>query len=178
MNLPLSSIRLIVGIGNPGQEYKHTYHNAGALTLQICARRDGAPEFQKAPRKHFTYAKGAHFIFVRSLTFMNESGIAVREACAFFKVPPEAVAVMHDESDLPLGTFQYAFGKGAAGHKGVLSATEALGTENFWRIRIGIRPHKEHTRQKAGAFVLTSISREDQKKLARVAEEIADLLLS
>ncbi|MBI2623604.1 MAG: peptidyl-tRNA hydrolase [Candidatus Liptonbacteria bacterium] len=168
-------IKLILGIGNPGTEYEDTYHNAGLLALEHLAAADGAGVFRRPSRKSFTSARGAHFLFARSLTFMNASGASAREACAFLKVSPNALAVLHDESDLSLGTFQCAFGKGAAGHKGIASIVEALGTSGFWRIRIGIRP-KEAVRRKAGAFVLSRMRPGDRAALTRIFAEIASSL--
>lgn len=178
MNPSPSAIRLILGIGNPGPEFRNTYHNVGLLALEVCAAGDRAGEFRNPSRKHFSHARGKRFLFAHSRTFMNESGISAREACSFFKVPPGSLAVLHDESDLPLGTFQCAFGKNPAGHKGVASIAEALGTTSFWRIRIGIRPEKESVRRKAGEFVLSPILPEDGLRLAAVFEEISGMLQS
>lgn len=170
-------IKVIMGIGNPGKEFEQTYHNAGLLGLTVCALRNGAGEFKKPSRKHFDCAKGTHFAFARSLTFMNESGKSAAEVCAFFKISPDSLLVMHDESDLPIGTFQESFGKGAAGHRGIASIQNALNTQDFWRLRIGIRPLEEPKRRKAGEFVLAKIRPEDQPVLNHTFGEITDFLL-
>jgi PTH1 family peptidyl-tRNA hydrolase len=168
----LGDIKLILGIGNPGKEYEHTYHNAGLLAFEHLAARDGAGAFRRAPHKAFSYAKGRRFIFARSLTFMNESGRAAQDACAFFKVPSASLAVLHDESDLPFGSFKWTAGRGAAGHRGVASIITFLGTNKFARCRIGIRPPAA-SRRKAGEFVLTHIPSRDQAALTRTFESIA-----
>ena len=146
----------------PGAEYENTYHNAGARALDAIARdpfgADGAPRWE-AHKKLFAYAQIAGWIFVKPLTFMNESGTAVREAARKFNVPPENIVLLHDDSDLPLGTWKISRGRGAAGHHGVESAIAALGTNDFTRIRIGIRPESERVRKKAEEFVLRNRSR-------------------
>lgn len=169
------AVKLILGIGNPEASFEHTYHNAGILALDYLAARDRAPAFRRAPHNAFSYARGAHFVFARSLVYMNESGQSAHNACAFFKVPPLALLVLHDESDLPLGTFKVSFSQGAAGHKGVTSIAHALGTRAFGRVRIDIRP-KETVRRKAGEFVLSPIPSGDYAKLTRVFGDIAALL--
>ena len=93
-----------------------------------------------------------------------------------FGAKPEDLIVIHDESDLPLGTYKISYGKNSAGHKGVQSVMDALGTKDFTRIRIGIRPGKELRRSKAAAFVLKHISARDKKTLDGVFQEIADIL--
>ena len=172
-----SPIKVILGIGNPGKEFAGTYHNAGLLGLAACAARDKADMFKKPPRKHFDHARGEHFVFARSLTFMNESGKSAAEVSSFFKISPQTLLVMHDESDLPLGTFQCSFGKGAAGHRGISSIQNSLGTHNFWRLRIGIRPLEEPKQRKAGEFVLKEIRAEDWASLERTFGAIADFLV-
>ncbi len=169
------NIKLILGIGNPEAAFENTYHNAGILALQYLADRDGAPAFRRASHRAFAYARGKHFIFARSLTYMNESGRSAQNACAFFTIPPSALLVLHDESDLVLGSFKVSVSRGAAGHKGVASIAHALGTNAFARLRIGIRP-KEAIRRKAGEFVLSPLPSGDRAELTRAFGEIAESL--
>ncbi len=143
--MDINSIKLILGIGNPEAAFENTYHNAGILALRHLANLDEASPFRRAPHKAFSYAKGKRFLFACSLTYMNESGRSAQDACAFFKVPPGALLVLHDESDLVLGSFKTSVARGAAGHKGVASIAHALGTNTFARVRIGIRPRAHFT---------------------------------
>ncbi len=155
-------IGIIIGLGNPGKEYAETYHNTGFLAVHALA---AGASFSRIPKKHFAYAKRNGFIFVQPLVFMNISGIAAKNALGYFKTSPDAMLVAHDDSDLAAGRWKLDFGRGAAGHRGVASIIEALGTKNFWRLRIGVRGKNEKRpprRIKAGDFVLRKITSEDQ----------------
>lgn len=156
--------KLIIGLGNPGKEFENTYHNAGRLALEAMA---GAAEWKKH-KNLFEYAEGDHAVFVRPLTFMNESGQAVREAMKKFKVQPEGLTVIHDDSDIVIGSFKLSFARNSAGHKGVQSIIDTLHGNKFFRARIGIRPVREARRQKAGEFALKKISPKDKKTLETI----------
>ncbi len=159
--------RIFIGLGNPGKEYENTYHNAGLLAVDQLA---------DAPfKKHkglFEYTTAPDAVFIRPLTYMNESGSAAREALKKFNARAEDLTVIHDESDLPLGTFKVSKGRGAAGHKGVQSIIDALGTNEFTRIRIGIRDPRERRRKKAGEFALARIAARDRAALQAVFKKI------
>lgn len=129
---------LFVGLGNPGKEYEHTYHNAGFIALDVLRESFGADD-EPRREKLFEYVLSPHAVFVKPRTYMNESGVATTRALAHFKLPTESLIVAHDDSDLPLGMIRISENRGAAGHHGVLSIIQALGTKNFSRIRIGIR---------------------------------------
>lgn len=174
----LAAPRLIIGLGNPGKEYENTYHNAGARALAAIAaslEHDGAPRWE-VHKKRFASARIAGWIFVKPFAFMNESGAAVREAVRKFNASPENIVLLHDDSDLPLGTWKVSRGRGAAGHHGVESAIAALGTNNFARIRIGIRPEHERVRSRAENFVLKPITKSAAAILEKTFASIADAL--
>ncbi len=159
----LRTVKLVVGLGNPGEEYRKTYHNAGILFTAYLAENAGA--FGKAAQSALvTMRKNGPYWVADTKTFMNESGLAVRAALTARKLRPEALLVAHDDSDIPLGEFKFAFGRGAAGHRGVASVIAALGTNQFWRLRIGVRSQSG----KAGAFVLRRISPAHGDTLAAV----------
>lgn len=164
---------LIIGLGNPGVEFENTYHNVGFLAVDAILANNEEPRPWKTHKKLFSYARARNLVFVKPLTFMNESGIAVKEALKKFGVPPEKLVVIHDESDLAIGNLKFSIGKNAAGHNGVQSIMNHIGTKEFQRIRIGVRPVRETARKKAGAFVLSSITIKDRATLAKVFEEIA-----
>jgi PTH1 family peptidyl-tRNA hydrolase len=166
---------VVIGLGNPGKEYGHTYHNAGWLavdawmdvTIKNMAPSGEIPCF-KTYKKLFEFAETDKIIFVKPLTYMNQSGKAIREALKKFGAKPENLIVIHDDSDLIMGTYKISFARNSAGHKGVQSIIDALKTNEFQRIRIGIRPAKEKRRQKAGEFALKNISPADRKILAQL----------
>ena len=121
-----------------------------------------------------------NIIFVKPLTFMNESGKAVLAAMRYFsakdkKIKPKEILIIHDDADIELGKIKLSFGQGAAGHHGVESVIKNLKTKNFWRIRIGIRPKtpndkNQAPKKKAGGFVLEKITPADKLVLERLFE--------
>ncbi len=148
-------IALIIGLGNPEKEYAGTYHNVGADFIAYLRETDA-------------FSAPANRLLTPD-TFMNETGEFVRRTLIKTKVKPEGLLIVHDDSDIALGKIKYAFGRGAAGHKGVVSIITALKTKNFWRLRIGIRGHTN--RSKAGAFVLRKISTENKIMLRNSFKE-------
>jgi peptidyl-tRNA hydrolase, PTH1 family len=155
--LDFSRFKLVAALGNPGQEYAGTYHNAGQLALDHLLLE----AHFKNMEARWSYHKEQNVIFVKPLTYMNESGAAIRSAADYFKVAPEDILVMHDDSDLALGECKLQFGRGAAGHNGVASAIRDLGTQDFWRLRIGVRKEPG----KAGDFVLRPMSESDREAI-------------
>lgn len=172
---PMTAMKkVIVGLGNPGEEYANTYHNAGARALRAIAERLANPDALtfKTHKHLFEYAAVNGTALVLPLTFMNESGAAVKEAMKKFDAQPEDLIVLQDESDLPIGTYKISKERGAAGHKGIQSIMDALGSDVFMRVRIGIRPNNEQRRKKAEEFVLAEIKPSDTAALDKVSEEI------
>lgn len=170
---------LIIGLGNPDPALEDTYHNAGALAVQWIAEHadvDGpgmsAPKF-RAYKDIFSYVKIGKNTFVRPLVFMNESGRAVKEAMRVFEAKAENIAVIHDDSDISIGEVKYSIGGRSAGHKGIQSIIDHLKTEDFLRIRIGIRELNEVSRKKAKDFVLSPISIKNHETLEGVFATIA-----
>lgn len=170
---------MIIGLGNPGKEYENTYHNVGALALEtvVTALSGGDALRWEIHKKLFTYARVHDWIFVKPLTFMNESGTAVREAAKKFAVPPGHIILLHDDSDLLVGAWKISRERGAAGHHGVESVVATLGTNSFTRIRIGIRPRNERTRKKAETFVLRKITKIDAAIFKKIFGEMAGALM-
>jgi PTH1 family peptidyl-tRNA hydrolase len=170
---------LIIGLGNPDPALEATYHNVGALAVQWIAEHaaedaadtTGKPTF-RAHKDSFAYIKTGSYIFVRPLTYMNESGRAVHDAMRVFDAKPEDIIVIHDDSDIPVGEFKRTTGGGSAGHNGIRSVIDHLHTQDFARIRIGIRAPDEAHRKKAGDFVLSPITPADKKVFENVFEKI------
>ncbi len=168
-------IRVVVGLGNPGEEYEHTYHNVGILFLrELETMCEAVPKIHSL--KKFEYSKIGSQVLARPCTFMNESGEAVREVLRFFKETPDHLLVVHDDSDLLLGTYKIDFGRGTAGHRGVASIIGLLHTKNFYRLRIGIRPPtlEGGKRMKASEFVLKKIKKRDLETLSDVFRTITE----
>ena len=137
-----SPLRLIVGLGNPGAEYSETRHNAGFWFCERLAR-DIKASFSKESRYHGWTANarnaGADGLWLlMPATFMNDSGRAVQALAHFYRIAPAEMLVVHDELDLPPGQMRLKFGGGLGGHNGLKSISAHLGTNDYWRLRIGI----------------------------------------
>ncbi|MDP2705641.1 MAG: aminoacyl-tRNA hydrolase [bacterium] len=171
MDFQSKSIKLIIGLGNPGQEYENTYHNAGNKFVDFLKKKSADSDISYKKEKTFEYAKANGLILAKTLVFMNESGLAVKKAAIFTKTKPEEILIVHDDSDLNIGDQKISFNRGTGGHKGVESIANNLKTKNFWRLRIGIRP-EEKIRSKAGSFVLKNISTVNLKKMENLFEKI------
>ncbi len=181
---------LIVGLGNPGPRYAATRHNFGFMTVDALVERarelGGAPRGALTSRKDLTAATislpvlpggaFAQFLCVKPLTFMNLSGRAVRPAMDFYNLAPEDVLVIHDELDLPLGRMRAKRGGGNAGHNGLKSLTQELGSPNFVRLRLGIgRP--ETGRDVAG-YVLEPFRQDELPVVRRVVPAAVEAVLT
>jgi PTH1 family peptidyl-tRNA hydrolase len=129
--------RLIVGLGNPGPEYKNTRHNAGFMVLDELASRFGA-SFAEERRWHGLAAKFAGGWLLKPMTFMNDSGRSVAALARFHKIAPAETLVVHDDVDLPLGGLRLRLAGSAAGHNGLKSIISHLGTDAFPRLKVGI----------------------------------------
>jgi PTH1 family peptidyl-tRNA hydrolase len=177
---------LIVGLGNPGPRYAATRHNYGFMAADALIDRarelGGAPKAVLSARKDMEAqaislpvlpgGAFAQFVCIKPLTFMNLSGRAVRAAMDFYKLGPQDVLVLHDELDLPLGRMRAKRGGGNAGHNGLKSLTQELGSPDFVRLRLGIgRP--EPGRDVAG-YVLEPFRAEEIPVVRRVLPAAVD----
>lgn len=166
--------KLIIGLGNPGSRYARTYHNAGQ---QFLSYLKGSFPFTRTERlfraMQRNIAPEKTLILVKPSVFMNASGGSVHAALRRFHARPEEILIAHDDADLPLGTYAYAFDRGAAGHHGIESIIQTLGTKKFWRLRIGIRFNTE----KAEEFVLRRIPLTHEERLQFVFGEASEKLI-
>ena len=133
-------MKLIVGLGNPGDKYKDTRHNVGFMVVEKLAHELGGSDVKWGnEEKHKALiAKTGDVLLMKPTTFMNASGVAVSSAVHFYKLTPEDVWVIHDDLDLPLGKIRIRVGGASAGHHGVDSLIRELGSDKFTRIRLGI----------------------------------------
>lgn len=164
-------MKLIVGLGNPGKKYEHTRHNAGFLALDFCLKNietiSCTSRFQgQVCEVHFTAQDGKtgpiKTFFVKPQTYMNNSGDAVREIVNFYKVDVEKdLLVVHDEVDLKFGFSKLAFDSRPAGHNGIKSIVEQLGTQKFHRIRVGIESRKSRLDSPTDEYVLSPFTTDE-----------------
>ncbi len=150
---------LVAGLGNPGREYERTRHNAGWLVLEELARRhDGSWRSKFSGSLAEVRLEDLRLALLKPETYMNESGRSVGAAARFFKVEPEALLVVHDDVDLEAGRLQARRGGGLAGHNGLRSLAQDVGTQDFLRLRIGVgRPGRGDPRSVAD-WVLSPFS--------------------
>lgn len=154
---------LIAGLGNPGEKYAIFRHNVGARTVEEFETRGIA-------------ASGVKIYL--PIVFMNESGSALKPLLSRDKISLEKFLVVHDDTDIFFGKLKLSFGSGSAGHRGVDSIIRALGTKNFWRLRMGVQPVKVDSQGgvyaprhiRADELVLKPFSREEEKELPKIIE--------
>lgn len=166
---------LVVGLGNPGREYEHTRHNAGRMVVDELARRHGATYNSKySSRFAQIRLDGKRVALLAPETYMNDSGRSVAPAVGFYKVPLDQLLVVHDEGDFDLGRIQARLGGGLAGHNGLRSIVQQLGSPDFLRLRIGVgRPGRGDPRDLAD-YVLADFEPEDEAEtiVSRAADAV------
>lgn len=171
-------MNLIVGLGNPGKEYERTRHNAGLLFLDFLQNSRGFPGFSTSAKWKGSVSvgirNGEKTILLKPETFMNRSGESVRAVMDFYKLSPTDIVVIHDDLDVPAGTFKMTESSRAAGHNGVADLIEKLGTKDFRRIRIGIGRPPENV--PAEIHVLALFTQEEREMLESLFPEIESAL--
>jgi peptidyl-tRNA hydrolase, PTH1 family len=174
MDAPASPYYLIVGLGNPGREYRYTRHNIGFMVIDKLAADLGI-KLTKVQAKAIIGLvpfQGVKVILAKPQTYMNLSGQAVTSLMHFYKVPMEQFIVIHDDIDLPVSTIRIRPGGGSAGQKGLGSIIERLGTQSFARMRIGVgRPPG---RIEAPDYVLQDFDKSEQPLMERVIAEASE----
>ncbi len=180
---------LVVGLGNPGPTYALHRHNVGAMVVSDLARRAGSAwSAGKGLRADISQtritsngigsvgAEADSVVLTRSRTFMNESGLAVGKTARYFSVPADHVVVVHDELDLDFGRVRVKIGGGDNGHNGLKSIRAALGSGDFYRVRVGIgRPPG---RQEPADFVLNPFPKQDAAAVEELVDRSADAVES
>lgn len=187
-------MKLIVGLGNPGEKYEKTRHNMGFMVVDYFLK-DFEP-VQKTEWENSIKFKSdivqldwkpkvgtlQKVILAKPKTYMNLSGMAVQLLTSYFKLPTSNVWVIHDELDLPFGTMKIRFGGASAGHHGVNSILEFLGTDKFWRFRLGTgEAHSKvkiakHMIRKADEFVLSNFKPGEGKRVRELVKRAAKAL--
>jgi len=179
-----ADVWLVVGLGNPGPSYAGHRHNVGYLVVSELAERMGSGlRAHKSGRAEVVEGRlappgsdGPRGVLVRTRSYMNETGGAVKQLASFYKVPPDRIVAVHDELDLPFDTMRVKLGGGDNGHNGLRSLRGSLGTGDFYRVRIGIgRPPG---RQDVADFVLSNYSAAERKAVPLQVSTAADAVES
>jgi PTH1 family peptidyl-tRNA hydrolase len=173
---------LVVGLGNPGDQYAATRHNIGQMVIDELARRHSVKFSSHKSRTDIAAFKlgvgiDAHSVIIgKSKSYMNETGGPVKALANFYSVEPEKIIVLHDELDIPFAAIRTKLAGGDNGHNGLKSMTSSFGTPNYYRIRLGIgRPMGQ---QDPADFVLKAFSKVEQKDLAEFIDRGADVVES
>jgi len=188
-------MKLIVGLGNPGERYRKTRHNVGfrfvdSFLVQILNLKSEFVE-KAQPSNHkldrvlqsefyilsLKKAKNSQIVLAKPQTFMNSSGLAVKELLSHFKIKLPDLWVIHDDLDLKLGDYKIQFGVGPKLHYGVLSIEKELKTKNFWRVRIGVDNRDPVNKIEGERYVLKNFRADEEARLRKVIDKIADELM-
>lgn len=177
-------MKLIVGLGNPGKKYEKTRHNVGFMVLDRL--REALSQYEVTPwelSKKFNAeiagcaVRGEKVLLMKPMTYMNASGEAVQLVGHFYKVVPRDIIVVHDEKDLMLGNLKVQTDRGHAGHNGVRSIIDHIGTQEFTRIRVGIGSDSEKKMADVPEFVLSKFGLFEKKTAeAAMTRAVAEVL--
>ena len=168
---------IVVGLGNPGDKYENTRHNAGFLVMDELARR-GNFSIRKVKHKALTETAvigGQGVLIMKPTTYMNLSGEAVGDAARFYKIPAERVLVVSDDTDLPVGKLRIRKSGSAGGHNGLKSIIQHLGGDGFPRLKVGVggKPHPDYD---MADWVLGKLQGEDKKTMDEAVKRAADAI--
>jgi PTH1 family peptidyl-tRNA hydrolase len=174
-------MKLIIGLGNPGQKYEATRHNLGFIFLDKLQEKWSLPDF-KLEKKFVAEISlgefnGEKIILAKPQNFMNLSGEAVQKILAFYKLAPEDLLVVHDDIDIPAGKYKLATDSTSAGHNGVQNIIDMLGTKKFARLRIGIKNEitdEEKNQMDVSDFVLGELTPEELEKITMIEKDIIE----
>ena len=173
-------MKLLAGLGNPGKKYEGSRHNIGFRLIDRLAERHGAKLGKRKFRSHLWQGlfrrddSEAAILLLKPQTYMNLSGSALREAADYYDIRPEDIIVVHDDLDLPFGKLRIRARGGDSGQRGVRSIIEAMGTDVFFRLRLGVgRPP---VRVSPEDFVLQSFLRDEEERLPEILDRAMEAL--
>jgi peptidyl-tRNA hydrolase, PTH1 family len=175
-------MKLIVGLGNPGNQYAHNRHNIGFMCVAHFARERGWPFEKKEGLARTAHGRigGEEIVLARPQTFMNLSGEAVQRLAMKYHVKPADIIVIHDEMDLALGNIRIRLGGSSAGHNGIESIIRELGTPEFVRIRVGVgHPQEaEGENRRVIGHVLGDFDEDESKVIAKIIAEVDTVIVT
>ena len=169
---PEHGIAVLVGLGNPGKEYAHTRHNIGFMAIAHLARV-WSVHLQPEPKFQGNYAKVRQLHLLQPTTYMNNSGVAVRQLLNWYRLQPQQVLVIYDDLDLPFGKVRLRPSGSAGGHNGMKSINAQLGTQTFPRLRLGIGRHPVDA---VTNYVLGGFTPHEQQLLPQIMDMTLELL--
>jgi len=175
---------LIVGLGNKGEEYKNSRHNTGFIVLDNILGKVDWNESSKANALYYKDSiKKKEVEYLKPLTFMNNSGVSVLSEQIKLKVKSQNIIVIHDDMDLPIGTYRISFNRSSGGHRGVESIIKKIKSQEFIRIRIGVSPttpsgklRKPKGEEAILKFLLGKFKEDELKEIKKVSKKIAEII--
>lgn len=173
----INEIKLIVGLGNVGREYDQTRHNAGFEFLDMFADRNKfTTEDKFKSLLSSRELNGSKIILSKPTTLMNSSGEAVVLLSNYFNIEPENILIVHDDLDLRIGSFKIQFAKGPKIHNGIISIENRMGTNKFWRLRLGVENRDSVSRQQIQGqnYVLSRFKNDELESLRSAFQDITD----
>ncbi len=171
---------LVAGLGNPGPEHTGDRHNIGWMVVDELARRhDGSFRVKFSGKLSELRVGGSRVALLKPETYMNDSGRSIQAAVRFFKVPLDGLLVVHDDVDLPTGRLQARLGGGLAGHNGLRSIAQRLGSAEFLRLRVGVgRPERSDPRPVADYVLSPFVPEDDARAIASLVGDAVECLLA
>lgn len=179
-------MKLIIGLGNPGKKYIKTRHNIGFRVADELAEKLEIRNWKLKSKLKALISEGIFnnekILLAKPQTFMNLSGQAVKALSIYYKINPQNIWIIHDDIDLPLGTFKISQNISSAGHKGIQSIIDSLGTKDFVRFRVGIKPDigyqaSDVRKLNTEKFVLEKFTKEEEKRISQVIKKTTNALL-
>jgi len=181
--------KIIIGLGNPGDQYKNSRHNIGFGIIELIRKEWKFPAFEFNKKFNSELSKGLfeiqnsefEILLIRPQTFVNLSGEAISDILKFYKLTPDDIVVIHDDLDIALGKYKVATDSSSAGHNGVQNIIDRLGTQKFKRVRIGIGEEVSGApvcRTDAHDFVLGKFSEEELEKIKKISDDILSAIKS
>lgn len=173
-------MKLVVGLGNPGEKYLSTRHNVGFRVIEAIIQ---AQKLDSKIPKHYTKSKSEiynfeNLILVKPQTFMNSSGLAVRSLISSYpKISNSDLYIVHDDLDIPLGSYKIQFGKGPKVHGGISSIEKALKTKAFWRVRVGVENRAGGFRIAGETYVLQNFRKDELEIINKMINGVTEKLL-
>lgn len=155
-------MKLIIGLGNPGEKYKNTRHNVGHMVID----------------KFKTQNAKVKIMVVKTKTFMNESGDFVKKLVEQYRVDMPNLWIIHDDLDIPLGSYKIQKGRGPKEHKGLASINESLGTSDYWHVRIGVDNRDPNNRISGEEYVLQDFSPDETAIINNIINEVCKKLVT
>lgn len=169
-------MKAIIGLGNPEEQHQRTRHNVGFRAIDVLAGRLGIA-LENSQKLFAEIGKNTNLVLAKPQTYMNESGKAVQAVLSFFKVPVENLVIIHDDLDIPLGSYKIQVATGPKIHNGLLSIYQALGTKDFTHVRIGVDSRAGDKTLPGKNYVLQPFSDEEEAVLEKVIGEVTEKLL-